>query len=64
MKNPEEYKSMLEATLEIFGKPWKVLPVETAIRFISDYKVVSSDTRDETKILKLTKKDKHNARGF
>ncbi len=58
MRNLEEYKSMLEDTLEKFGEPWKVLPVETAIGFISDYKVVSSDILDEMKILKLKKKDK------
>lgn len=58
MRNVDEYKSMLEDTLEKFGEPWKGLPVETAIGFISDYKVVSTDTHDEIKILKLTKKDK------
>ena len=58
MRNLEEYKAMLEDTLEKFGKPWKTLPIETAIGFISDYKVISTDTRDEMKILKLKKKDK------
>jgi len=58
MRNLEEYKSMLEDTLEKFGKPWKALPIETVIGFISDYKVVSTDTLDEMKILKLKKKDK------
>jgi len=57
MKSVEEYRLMLEATLEKFGEPWKTLPIETAIGFISDYKVISSDTSDEMKILKLTKKD-------
>ncbi len=46
MRSIEEYKSMLEVTLEKFGEPWKGLPVETAIGFISDYKVVSTDTHD------------------
>lgn len=64
MKNLEEYKSMLEATLEKFGEPWKVLPLEIAIRFISDYEVVSSHTRDKMKILELTKKDERNARNL
>jgi len=59
MRGVEEYKLMLEATLEKFGEPWKGLPIETAIGFISDYKVISSDTLDEMKVLKLTKKDKH-----
>ena len=59
MRNVEEYRAMLEDTLEKFGEPWKGLPLETAIGFISDYKVVSSDIVDETKILKLTKKDNH-----
>ena len=58
MRSVEEYRLMLEDTLEKFGEPWKTLPIETAIGFISDYKVVSSDTSDEMKILKLTKKDK------
>ena len=58
MKSVEEYRLMLEATLEKFGEPWKGLPVETVIGFISDYKVISTDTHDEKKILKLTKKDK------
>lgn len=58
MTNLEEYRSMLEATLEKFGEPWKGLPIETAIGFVSDYKVISSDTLDEMKILKLKKKDK------
>jgi len=58
MKSVEEYRLMLEDTLEKFGKPWKGLPVETAIGFISDYMVISSDTLDEMKILKLKKKDK------
>jgi len=59
MKSIEEYRLMLEDTLEKFGEPWKALPLETAIGFISVYKVVSTDTHDETKILTLTKKDKH-----
>jgi len=58
MRSVEEYKSMLEATLEKFGEPWKALPIETVIGFISDYNVVSSDVLDGMKILKLTKKDK------
>ena len=58
MRSVEEYKLMLEATLEKFGEPWKGLPVETTIGFISDYKVISADTHDEMKILKLKKKDK------
>ena len=58
MKSVEEYRAMLEDTLEKFSEPWKGLPVETVIGFISDYKVVSSDILDEMKILKLTKKDK------
>jgi len=58
MRSVEEYRLMLESTLEKFGEPWKGLPVETVIGFISDYKVVSSDTLDEMKILKLKKKDK------
>ena len=58
MRSVDEYKSMLEATLEKFGEPWKGLPLETTIGFISDYKVVSTDTHDEMKILKLKKKDK------
>ena len=58
MKSVEEYRLMLEATLEKFGEPWKTLPIETAIGFISDYKVISSDTLDEMKVLKLTKKAK------
>ena len=57
MRNAEGYRLMLEDTLEKFGKPWKGLPVETAIGFISEYKVVSTDTHDEMKILKLKKKD-------
>ena len=51
MRSVEEYRAMLEATLGKFGKPWKGLPIETVIGFISD-------THDEMKILKLTKKDK------
>ena len=58
MKSVEEYRLMLEDTLEKFGEPWKGLPVETAIGFISDYKVISTDTHDEIKILKLKKKEK------
>ncbi len=61
MRSVEEYKSMLEDTLEKFGEPWKGLPVETAIGFISDYKVISTDTHDEMKILKLKKKDKRTS---
>ena len=59
MKSVEEYKLMLEDTLGKFGEPWKTLPIETVIGFISDYKVVSTDTHDETKILNISKKDKH-----
>lgn len=58
MKSIKEYRLMLEAALEKFGEPWKTLPIETAIGFISDYKVISTDTLDEMKILKLAKKDK------
>ena len=57
MTNVEEYIAMLEATLEKFSEPLRGLPIETVIGFISDYKVVSSDTLDEMKILKLKKKD-------
>ena len=56
MRNVEEYKLMLEDTLEKFGEFWKGLLVEIVIGFISDYKVISYDTVDEMKILKLTKK--------
>ena len=58
MRSAEEYRLMLEDTLDKFGEPWRGLPIETAIGFISDYKVVSSDTLDEMKILRLAKKDK------
>jgi len=58
MRSVEEYRLMLEDTLEKFGEPWKTLPVETVIGFISDYKVVSTDTHEEMRILKLKKKDK------
>ena len=57
MRSLKEYRLMLEETLEKFGEPWETLPVETVIGFISDYKVVSTDTHDEMKILKLKKKD-------
>jgi len=40
MRSVEEYKSMLEATLEKFGEPWKTLPIETVIGFTSDYTVI------------------------
>lgn len=59
MRGLKEYRSMLEDTLKKFGEPWKTLPIETAIGLISDYKVISSDTLDEMKVLKLKKKDKH-----
>ena len=58
MRSVEEYRAMLEATIEKFGEPWRGLSIETAIGFISDYRVVSTDTHDEMKILKLKKKDK------
>ncbi len=59
MKSIEEYRLMLEDTLEKFGEPWKALPIETTIGFISDYEVISTDTHNEMKILKLKRQDKH-----
>lgn len=58
MRSVEEYELMSEDTLDKFGEHWKALPIERAIGFISDYKVVSTDTFDEMKILEIKKKDK------
>lgn len=58
MTHREEYRKMLESTVEKFGEPWKTLPIETVIRFISDYEVISSEFVDDMKILKLASKVK------
>lgn len=58
MTNREEYLKILETTVAKFGEPLKTLPIETAIRFISDYEVISSDFIDDIKILKLASKVK------
>lgn len=58
MRSVEEYRAMLEATLGKLGEPWKGLPVETVIGFVSDYRAISTDTHDKMKILNLSKKDK------
>lgn len=54
--NREEYRKVLETTVEKFGEPWKTLPIETVIRFISDYEVISSETADDVKVLRLIAK--------
>ena len=56
MGSKEEYIQMLEQTVEKFGEPWKTLPIETVVEFISDYEVVSSEATDGMKILKLVGK--------
>ena len=58
MMSQEEWRKMLEDTLEKLGEPWKMLPLEKAIKFVSDYEVVSSETVGDTKVLLLASKGK------
>ena len=58
MRRMEEYRRILENTVGKFGEPWKALPIEMVIKFVSDYEVISSDTVNDTKVLKLIKKNK------
>lgn len=56
MTDMENYVKQLEETVEKFGAPLRELPIESAIKFISDYEVASSEVADGMKILKLVKK--------
>jgi|GEM_PF-2112519 len=55
---PQKVKEY-ENVVKKFGKPFKLLPLEKVIKFVSHYKVISStENKNGIKVLKL-KKLKH-----